>query len=90
MVAQGLDRYIDWHGYGRDQIHTAIAALKGAGALVGVAHPFSLGEPFCLGCHWHYDILDWNPSRDYIEVWNGPLPMKRYGNSKPLISGQPD
>lgn len=80
MVTHGTRHYVDWH-IGREEIHAGIANVHGAGGIAGVAHPFTIGEPYCLGCHWHFTLSDWEHP-DYIEVWNGEWAPLQYRNQK--------
>lgn len=80
MVTHGTSHYVDWH-IGREEIHSGIANVHGAGGIAGVAHPFTVGEPYCLGCHWHFALSDWEHP-DYIEVWNGEWAALQYRNQK--------
>lgn len=79
MVALGLNGYPDWRDLGPNDIHKGIERIRDKGALAGVAHPYSLGNPMCTGCHWEYIISDWNDV-DYLEVWNGPFPSVQHHN----------
>ena len=81
MVTHGARYYIPWHDIGLDDIHKGIALVHEAGGITGIAHPFTIGEPFCLGCHWHFRVTDWNHP-DYIEVWNECWPSLEYSNIK--------
>lgn len=81
MVTHGCRTYIPWHDIGLDDIHTAIARVHEAGGIAGVAHPFTIGEPFCLGCRFHFHLKDWSHP-DYIEVWNEQWPSLEYSNIK--------
>jgi hypothetical protein len=41
------------------------------GALFIIAHPHSIGDPYCTGCNWQYPDL-WPGSARCVEIWNGP------------------
>jgi hypothetical protein len=46
-----------------------------------MAHPFRMGSPICTGCHWEFNICDWNDI-DYIEVWSGTFPSVKKDNAR--------
>lgn len=46
---------------------------------IGVLHPYSIGNPVCTGCHWDYEIKDWN-NIDYIEIYNSANPQDVFWN----------
>jgi hypothetical protein len=79
VLVLGTGSYVDWRTVGRDDLHTAIAAAHRAGGLVGVAHPFRAGKPFCPGCSWEFTVRDWNDI-DYLEVWSETFPSIRKPN----------
>lgn len=79
MVTLGLKSYADWRDLGPDDIHKGLKRIHGQGAIAGIAHPFSLGNPICTGCYWEYTIDNWNEI-DYFEVWNGPFPSVKNEN----------
>jgi len=59
---------VPWHAQGRVRSLAEIApAVRQRGGLVGVAHPFSIGDPICTGCRAPADL---DPtSFDLLEVW---------------------
>jgi hypothetical protein len=73
VLVLATGRYVDWRTVGPDDLHTAIAAVHQAGGLVGVAHPFRAGKPFCSGCSWEFTVRDWGDI-DYLEVWSETFP----------------
>ncbi|WP_416825318.1 CehA/McbA family metallohydrolase [Ectobacillus polymachus] len=71
-------QYSEWRKVGPTDIHRGIREIKALGALVGIAHPFRKGNPFCTGCYFEYMITNLQDF-DYIEVWNSDSPsLKRY------------
>lgn len=42
---------------------------EGSAGVVGIAHPFCVGEPLMIGCRSSLNITDWS-CVDYIEVFN--------------------
>ncbi|WP_166244045.1 CehA/McbA family metallohydrolase [Paenibacillus turpanensis] len=71
--------YCEWRDLGPRDIHKGIGRVHEAGGIVGIAHPYSLGSPICTGCHWEYEIKDWNDI-DYIEVWHEMMPPYKNHN----------
>jgi hypothetical protein len=43
--------------------------LASRGRLFVLAHPSSVGNPTCTGCHWEFDG-DWAQSGGLVEIWN--------------------
>ncbi|WP_281883144.1 CehA/McbA family metallohydrolase [Paenibacillus sp. YYML68] len=65
--------YCEWRDLGIHDIHVGIERVHRAGGIVGIAHPYTMGSPICTGCHWEYEVKDWEDI-DYIEVWHGMTP----------------
>lgn len=72
--------YCEWRDLGPRDIHKGIKRVHQAGGVVGIAHPYSLGSPICTGCHWEYEIRDWNDI-DYFEVWHELMPPYKNHNA---------
>src|SRR5699024_8902868 len=53
-----------------------MAEVQAANGLVGIAHPFDMGSPICTGCHWDYQVKDYNLV-NYIEIWNSNQPQDK-------------
>ena len=79
MLVIGADKYIDWRFVRADSIDDYTRAVKEAGGVIGIAHPFEMGSPMCTGCHWDFKVNEWK-NIDYIEVWSDEFPQKRYKN----------
>ena len=77
MLVLGAEKYIDWRFARPDTIDEYTNALKEAGAVIGIAHPFELGSPMCTGCYWDFKVKNWN-NIDYIEIWTDPFPQRQY------------
>ncbi|OKL36954.1 hypothetical protein BLL40_08995 [Domibacillus mangrovi] len=77
MLTLGYDHLtaINWSNVGPTSIEDSIREVKNEGAIVGIAHPFQIGSPFCTGCYWEYETLDFD-HYDFIEVWNGENPHR--------------
>ena len=74
ILCFNLYDYISWENIDKNHAERLFAELKKAGALVGIAHPFSLGAPLAQGCRWEMDIHDYT-CLDFIEIVNNPEPM---------------
>ncbi len=83
VAALGTESYIEWRTLTRDGINPVLDAIHEAGALVGVNHPFHPGSPFCTGCFWEFEGLDWRRV-DSLEVWSEPDPWERPKNDRAL------
>lgn len=77
MLTLGYDHLtaINWSRVGPNSIEESIKEVKKEGAIVGIAHPYQIGSPFCTGCYWEYDMSDLN-HYDFLEVWNGEDPHR--------------
>ncbi|MDR0388688.1 MAG: CehA/McbA family metallohydrolase [Spirochaetaceae bacterium] len=83
MLVLASNAYIDWRFALPHTIDDYIKKIKEAGGVVGIAHPFEVGSPFCTGCCWDFRIENWD-QLDYIEVWSGTFPHKRFKNELAL------
>lgn len=79
MLVLGCDRYIDWRFALPDTIDEYTAQIVEAGGIAGIAHPFDVGAPICGGCHWEFNIQNWE-NVSYIEIWSQTDPMSRAKN----------
>ena len=69
-VAVGIREYVDWRAKREDNLKEKIAAVHRQGGLVSIAHPFTVGDPFCTGCEWEYANADLSQV-DLLEIWSG-------------------
>ncbi len=61
----------DWRIRDGQTMAARVAEVQAAGDLFVIAHPMSVGHPFCTGCFWaHADVMP-GPA-GLVEVWNGP------------------
>lgn len=74
IVCPILEQYVPWDSINRRNPELLFAACKKAGAVTGVAHPFSYGDPFARGCRFEMEISDFTDV-DYIEIINNPEPL---------------
>jgi hypothetical protein len=69
-LALGLREWIDWRVQAGVRTMPQIAAeVEARGGLFVIAHPMSLGDPYCTGCQWRYDDMMPGSAR-VVEVWN--------------------
>ncbi len=83
MLVLGAKRFVDWRNATPDNIDEKIREVKACDGVVGVAHPFQLGSPFCTGGRWEFNVKDWD-NVDYIEVWHEDFSFENYENDKAL------
>jgi hypothetical protein len=76
MLVHDADYDADWREATPDTIDTYMKEVKEANGLIGIAHPFDMGSPICTGCHWDFNVKDYNLV-DYIEIWNSNQPQER-------------
>jgi hypothetical protein len=73
ILLPGIDGYISWY---RDdgtpkEMKEIRQEVQSKGGLMGIAHPFATGGPFCAGCRWKRSI---EPEYlDFIEIWNSKI-----------------
>ena len=69
MLVLGAKSFVDWRDAVPDNIDEKISAVKAAGGIVGVAHPYQCGSPICTGGRWEFKVNKWE-NVDYIEIWH--------------------
>ena len=74
ILCLNLHRYVPWETIDARHPEKLFKACKEAGALTGVAHPFSYGAPFARGCRFEMEIHDFSHV-DFIEIFNDPEPL---------------
>lgn len=82
ILCLNLHQYVPWDRIDRRHPELLFAACKQSGALTGVAHPFSYGDPFARGCRFEMTIHDFS-NVDYIEIFNNANPLHEV-NAKSL------
>ena len=80
IICPVLTSYVPWDSIDRNKPELLFNACKKAGAIVGIAHPFALGDPFARGCRFEMNITDFS-CVDYIEIINNQESMSEI-NSK--------
>lgn len=81
VLLLGAYKYFDWRGLKPNNLDEKLLEPKSEGVLIGLAHPFRVGNPMNTGCFMEYAINDWS-NIDYIEVWSGTSPGNKYENKK--------
>ncbi len=67
----GAGEWIDWRVDSEGNAMAAIAEDTYArGQIFIIAHPKSLGDPWCTGCRWVYPAMMPGTAR-FVEIWNG-------------------
>lgn len=72
-LALGVREWQEWRvgASGLTMPQLAERAMQN-GALFIIAHPHSIGDPYCTGCNWQYMADMWPGNARCVEVWNGP------------------
>ena len=76
MLVHDADYDVDWREATPNTIDKYMAEVQVANGLIGIAHPFDMGSPICTGCHWDYQVRDYNHV-NYIEIWNSNQPQEK-------------
>lgn len=74
ILCLNLKEYVPWENIDRQHPERLFLAARAKGALVGVAHPFSLGAPFSKGCRFEMELTDF-ACVDFIEIFNDYEPL---------------
>ncbi|MBQ8159770.1 MAG: CehA/McbA family metallohydrolase [Clostridia bacterium] len=74
ILCLNLEKYVPWDSIDRFHPEKLFEACKEAGALTGIAHPFSYGAPFARGCRFEMTVHDFSHV-DFIEVFNNLEPL---------------
>lgn len=81
MLVLGAKEFVDWRDAVPNNIDEKINAVRAAGGIVGIAHPFQMGSPVCTGGRWEFNIKNWNHV-DYMEIWHEDLMGVKSENEK--------
>lgn len=73
LLTMGLTEMVDWREAQVETIDASLRKIKQADGIAGIAHPFSIGNPMCTGCHWDFHVEDYHLI-DFVEVWNRIAP----------------
>ncbi|NDJ60546.1 MAG: CehA/McbA family metallohydrolase [Chloroflexi bacterium] len=72
-LALGTREWVEWRARDRTTMTDLARAALDQGAFFVIAHPMSIGDPYCCGCDWGHN--DMKPGiSPAVEVWNGPWP----------------
>lgn len=71
ILCLNLAKYIPWNSIDQHRPELLFEAAREKGALVGIAHPFSYGDPFARGCRFEMTVSDYSKV-DFIEIFNNP------------------
>ena len=74
ILCLNLSKYVPWNSIDQHRPELLFEAAREKGALVGIAHPFSYGDPFARGCRFEMTISDYSKI-DFIEIFNNPEPL---------------
>lgn len=74
ILCLNLKEYVPWETIDRRHPERLFLAAREKGALVGIAHPFSLGAPFAKGCRFEMELTDFK-CVDFIEIFNDYEPL---------------
>ena len=71
ILCLNLAKYVPWNSIDQHRPELLFEAAREKGALVGIAHPFSYGDPFARGCLFEMTVSDYSKV-DFIEIFNNP------------------
>ena len=69
ILCLNLAKYVPWNSIDQHRPELLFEAAREKGALVGIAHPFSYGDPFARGCRFEMTVSDYSKV-DFIEIFN--------------------
>ena len=58
ILCLNLSKYVPWNSIDQHRPELLFEAAREKGALVGIAHPFSYGDPFARGCRFEMTISE--------------------------------
>lgn len=71
ILCLNLSKYVPWNSIDQHRPELLFEAAREKGALVGIAHPFSYGDPFARDCRFEMTVSDYSKV-DFIEIFNNP------------------
>ena len=74
ILCLNLSKYVPWNSIDQHRPELLFEAAREKGALVGIANPFSYGDPFARGCRFEMTVSDYSKV-DFIEIFNNPEPL---------------
>lgn len=83
MVILGNEEMGDYTKATIDNISECIDEIRADdnNIVIGIAHPYDIGNPFCTGCHWEFEVDDWSKF-NYLELANSGNPQDSIANEK--------
>ncbi len=81
VLVLDCEKIVDWRLATIDNIDEYFDEIKRYNGLIGIAHPYQLGSPFCTGCFFDFNVQNWN-NVDYIEVWSRESPVNAHKNKE--------
>ncbi len=85
-LALGADRHVDWRIRDGETMAARVAEIQTEGMLFVIAHPMSVGHPWCTGCTWQYPDVYPGPAT-HVEVWNGAWSISHNEHALQLYYG---
>ena len=83
ILVLGAKKFVDWRNATPDNIDEKLSEVKENGGVIGIAHPFQLGSPFCTGGRFEFNIKNWK-NVDYIEIFHEGFSKDNRENEKAL------
>lgn len=83
ILILGAKSFVDWRNATPNNIDEKLGEVKRAEGVIGIAHPFQLGSPFCTGGRYEFDIKNYE-NVDYIEVFHEGFSKDNRENKKAL------
>ena len=83
ILILGAKSFVDWRNATPNNINEKLGEVKRAEGVIGIAHPFQLGSPFCTGGRYEFDIKNYE-NVDYIEVFHEGFSKDNRENEKAL------
>lgn len=82
MLVLGCKSFVDWKNEDMEgmKLSEIRKLVKFGEGIIGVAHPFIMGDPLCFSCEWNYTS---NPFElDFVEIWTYLLKMYEFVNER--------
>ena len=83
ILVLGAKKFVDWRDATPDNIDEKLDEVKAQGGVIGIAHPYQLGSPFCTGGRFEFNIKKWE-NVDYIEIFHESFDKGNKENKKAL------
>ena len=74
ILCFSLEEYVPWEDIDFHKPELLFKAIRAKGAVAGIAHPFSYGDPFARGCRFDMTVHDYSVV-DFIEIFNDLEPL---------------